>query len=129
MIYYDAKISANENALMENIIVGLGLNLIKFREVKLKYEQIYNFTHEKAQQEQPKEDKFTITLEQAYEILNSHPKDDFETIKKNYRKLAKEYHYDNLHSKELPPELLKIAQEMMKKINLAYEIIKETRGA
>ncbi|MEE6566336.1 molecular chaperone DnaJ, partial [Campylobacter coli] len=31
--------------------------------------------------------------------------------------------------KELPPELLKIAQEMMKKINLAYEIIKETRGA
>ncbi|EAL3859873.1 molecular chaperone DnaJ [Campylobacter coli] len=129
LIYYDAKMSANENALMENIIVGLGLNLIKFREVKLKYEQIYNFTHEKAQQEQPKEDKFTITLEQAYEILNSHPKDDFETIKKNYRKLAKEYHYDNLYSKELPPELLKIAQEMMKKINLAYEIIKETRGA
>ncbi|EAJ4464159.1 molecular chaperone DnaJ [Campylobacter coli] len=128
LIYYDAKMSANENALMENIIVGLGLNLIKFREVKLKYEQIYNFTHEKAQQEQPKEDKFTITLEQAYEILNSHPKDDFETIKKNYRKLAKEYHYDNLYSKELPPELLKIAQEMMKKINLAYEIIKETRG-
>lgn len=128
LIYYDAKMSANENALMENIIVGLGLNLIKFREIKLKYEQIYNFTHEKAQQEQPKEDKFTITLEQAYEILNSHPKDDFETIKKNYRKLAKEYHYDNLHSKELPPELLKIAQEMMKKINLAYEIIKETRG-
>lgn len=107
LIYYDAKMSANENALMENIIVGLGLNLIKFREVKLKYEQIYNFTHEKAQQEQPKEDKFTITLEQAYEILNSHPKDDFETIKKNYRKLAKEYHYDNLYSKELPPELLK----------------------
>lgn len=127
LIYYDAKMSANENALMENIIIGLRLNLINFREIKLKYEQIYNFTHEKAQQE-PKEDKFTITLEQAYEILNSHPKDDFETIKKNYRKLAKEYHYDNLYSKELPPELLKIAQEMMKKINLAYEIIKETRG-
>ncbi|EAI7659554.1 molecular chaperone DnaJ [Campylobacter coli] len=107
LIYYDAKMSANENALMENIIIGLGLNLIKFREVKLKYEQIYNFTHEKAQQEQAKENECTITLEQAYEILNSHPKDDFETIKKNYRKLAKEYHYDNLYSKELPPELLK----------------------
>lgn len=88
LIYYDAKMSANENALMENIIIGLRLNLINFREIKLK----------------------------------------FETIKKNYRKLAKEYHYDNLYSKELPPELLKIAQEMVKKINLAYEIIKETRG-
>ncbi len=128
LIYYDAKMSANENALMENIIIGLRLNLINFREIKLKYEQIYNFTHENTQQEQAKENECTITLEQAYGILNSHPKDDFETIKKNYRKLAKEYHYDNLYSKELPPELLKIAQEMMKKINLAYEIIKETRG-
>ncbi len=40
LIYYDAKISANENALMENIIIGLGLNLIKFREVKLKQEKL-----------------------------------------------------------------------------------------
>lgn len=40
LIYYDAKMSANENALMENIIIGLGLNLIKFREVKLKQEKL-----------------------------------------------------------------------------------------
>ncbi|EOG9632853.1 DnaJ domain-containing protein [Campylobacter lari] len=129
LIYYDKQMSANENTLMENIIIGLGLNLISFREIKIRYEQIYNFTHENTQQKQEKhQDEIKITLEQAYEILNSHPNDDFESIKKNYRKLAKEYHYDNLHSKELPPELLKIAQEMMKKINLAYEIIKQARG-
>ncbi|HEC1773858.1 DnaJ domain-containing protein [Campylobacter lari] len=129
LIYYDKQMSANENTLMENIIIGLGLNLISFREIKIRYEQIYNFTHENTQQKQEKhQDEIKITLEQAYEILNSHPNDNFESIKKNYRKLAKEYHYDNLHSKELPPELLKIAQEMMKKINQAYEIIKQARG-
>lgn len=61
-------------------------------------------------------------------ILQCQKADSNETIKRSYRKLAKEYHYDSLHSKELPEELLKIAQEMMKKINCAYEIIKEARG-
>nr|WP_262867662.1 DnaJ domain-containing protein [Campylobacter novaezeelandiae] len=61
-------------------------------------------------------------------MLQCQINDDFETIKKNYRKLAKEYHYDSLNSKEIPPKLLKIAQEMMRKINLAYEIIKQARG-
>lgn len=34
LIYYDKQMSANENTLMENIIIGLGLNLISFREIK-----------------------------------------------------------------------------------------------
>lgn len=68
---------------MENIIIGLGLSLISFREIKIRYEQIYNFTHENTQQKQEKyQDEIKITLEQAYEILNSHPNDDFESIKK-----------------------------------------------
>lgn len=38
LIYYDKQMSANENTLMENIIIGLGLNLISFREIKIRYE-------------------------------------------------------------------------------------------
>ncbi|WP_235685174.1 hypothetical protein [Campylobacter coli] len=68
LIYYDAKMSANENALMENIIVGLGLNLIKFREVKLKYEQIIILLMKKHSKNTTKRRQITITLEQAYEF-------------------------------------------------------------
>lgn len=39
--------SANENTLMENIIIGLRLNLISFREIKLRYEQIHDFNQKK----------------------------------------------------------------------------------
>lgn len=127
LAYFDKQMSDSENTLIESIIIGLGLNLIVFRELKIKYEQIYHFTS-KEQNRQKQENDSKMTLKQAYEILKSREDDSFETIKKNYRKLAREYHYDNLYSKELPPELLKIAQEMMKKINLAYEIIKEARG-
>lgn len=130
LIYFNKKMSANENTLMENIIIGLRLNLINFREIKLRYEQIYDFNQKNKQENHQKQEnkEFKITLEQAYEILQCQINDDFETIKKNYRKLAKEYHYDSLNSKEIPPKLLKIAQEMMRKINLAYEIIKQARG-
>jgi DnaJ like chaperone protein len=60
-----------------------------------------------------------------YEILESNENDDFDTIKKNYRKLAKEYHYDSISSKNLPQDMIDYANEKLKKINEAYEYMKE----
>ncbi|WP_246801784.1 hypothetical protein [Campylobacter sp. 2018MI34] len=54
LIYFDKKISANESTLMENIIIGLRLNLISFREIKLRYEQIYDFNQKKQTKKLPK---------------------------------------------------------------------------
>jgi len=59
-----------------------------------------------------------------YEILESNENDDFETIKKNYKRLAKEYHYDSLASKNLPQDMIDYANEKLKKINEAYEYVK-----
>lgn len=57
--------SANENTLMENIIIGLRLNLISFREIKLRYEQIYDFNQKNKQENHQKQEnkEFKITLE------------------------------------------------------------------
>ncbi len=63
-----------------------------------------------------------------YAILNSKPTDDFETIKKNYRELVKQYHYDKLASANLPKDLLDYAQERLKQINEAYDAIKNLKG-
>lgn len=67
-------------------------------------------------------------LSSYYEELDSKPEDSMEVIKKNYRKLIREYHYDSIASKDLPKDMLKFAQEKTQKLNEAYNAIKENRG-
>lgn len=63
-----------------------------------------------------------------YEILNSKPTDDLETIKRNYKELVKQYHYDKLASKNLPKDLLEYAENRLKEINEAYEALKKLKS-
>ncbi len=63
-----------------------------------------------------------------YEELESSPNDSFDIIKKNYRRLMKEYHYDSLISKGLPQDMLDYSEEKTKRLNEAYNAIKEKRG-
>jgi len=63
-----------------------------------------------------------------YDELESSSSDSFDTIKKNYRRLMKEYHYDSLISKGLPQDMLDYSEEKTKKLNEAYGAIKEVRG-
>ena len=57
----------------------------------------------------------------------SDPNNSDVEIKKQYYKLAKEYHPDTLVSKGLPDEFLKFANERLSIINEAYERILQHR--
>jgi DnaJ like chaperone protein len=70
----------------------------------------------------------TTSSNNYYEILNSKPTDDWETIKKNYRELVKQYHYDKLASKNLPKDILDYAEQRLKEINEAYDALKKLKG-
>jgi len=67
-------------------------------------------------------------MDAYYKELECTPNDSFETVKKNYRRLMKEHHYDSLVSKGLPKEMLEFSQEKTKRLNEAYAAIKEQRG-
>ncbi len=67
-------------------------------------------------------------LAKYYKTLESQPTDSMDVIKKNYRRLVKEYHYDSIASKNLPADMLKFAQEKTQSLNEAYNAIKEARG-
>ncbi len=64
-------------------------------------------------------------LDAYYEELECSPSDDFSVVKKNYRRLMKEHHYDSLVSKGLPKEMLEFSEEKTKRLNEAYTAIKE----
>ena len=67
-------------------------------------------------------------MQSYYEELESSPNDSFDIIKKNYRRLMKEYHYDSLISKGLPQDMLDFSEEKTKRLNEAYNAIKEKRA-
>ncbi len=67
------------------------------------------------------------SMDKYYEVLESSPSDSLEIIKKNYRRLMKEYHYDSIASKGLPADMIKFAEEKTKEVNEAYEAIKKSK--
>lgn len=68
------------------------------------------------------------SLDKYYEELESSRSDSFDVIKKNYRRLIKQYHYDSIASKDLPPDMVKFAEQKTQSLNEAYAAIKEARG-
>lgn len=67
-------------------------------------------------------------LDKYYKILGSTSNDEFSTIKHNYKKLIKEYHYDTISSKNLPQAMLQFAENKTKELNEAYAKIKEFKN-
>lgn len=71
----------------------------------------------------------TNDLEKYYKILDCSPEAEFKKVKRNYRKKAKKFHPDNVIGKGLPEEFVDFAEQEFKKINEAYEKIKEAKTA
>ena len=65
------------------------------------------------------------SISKYYEILQCDVDSSFDMIKKNYRTLIRQYHYDTLASKELPKDILDFAEQRSKNINEAYEVLKK----
>ncbi len=90
------------------------------------YRRSYQYNSYSGQRAQ--ESSSAQKMQEYYRELESKPEDSFESIKKNYRRLMKEHHYDSLVSKALPKEMLEFSQEKTKRLNEAYAAIKEQRG-
>ena len=60
-------------------------------------------------------------MNDPYQILNIPPTATDEEVKRAYRDLARKYHPDNYHDNPLAD----LAQEKMKEINEAYEVLSD----
>src|SRR5690242_6700064 len=68
------------------------------------------------------------TLTAAYQTLGVAPTASDAEIKTAYRRLMKENHPDKLVARGLPENMIKLAQEKVQQINVAYDAIKSARG-
>ena len=67
-------------------------------------------------------------LDDAYTALGLTPSASDADIKRAYRRLVGENHPDRLAAKGFPESMRQVAEERTREINVAYELIKESRG-
>ncbi|MGD9971559.1 MAG: TerB family tellurite resistance protein [Desulfatirhabdiaceae bacterium] len=72
--------------------------------------------------------KYVRDVDKYYTILGCTRSDSIDTIKKQYRKLASDYHPDKIIAKGLPEEFVKFANDKFKEIQEAYDAIKKEKG-
>lgn len=68
------------------------------------------------------------SLEDAYKALGVTPENTDQEIKRAYRKLMSQYHPDKLTGQGLPDDMVAMATEKTKEIQLAYDLIQKHRG-
>ena len=67
-------------------------------------------------------------LDKHYKVLNCSPDSSIDDIKRNYKKLVKEFHPDVIISKGLPEEFVEFASNRFREIQESYEKIQKERN-
>ena len=118
LAFIDKDFSPTEKMITEDIANALKIKTEDFNNLINTFEAFY------AQQASNK----AISLEKAYEILESNPSDDAATLKKNYRSLVKKHHPDIISGQGATQNIIDEATKKLQEINEAYELIKKDKG-
>ncbi len=110
-----------------NFFLAIGLGIINKDKYSQKNYSYRYYQHTNSNTNNNSYARATSSLDKHYETLESSPSDSMDIIKKNYRRLIKEYHYDSIASKNLPKEMQKFAEEKTKSLNEAYSAIKSAK--
>ena len=114
LAFIDDNYQPKQEKIILKIVKSLGIDMVIYRNIRNEFDP-EDITRDKDRE---------LTIEDCYKILNITPRDPFNVIKRNYRKLVRQYHYDSLISKDLPDDMLAFAEEKLKLINTSYDIIK-----
>lgn len=120
MALADGKLDNAELVLLEKIALHLGYNKAAFQQL---LDMVLNQAHFATGQPTS-----ATALADAYKALGVTEKNTNQEIKRAYRKLMSQYHPDKLIGQGLPEDMIAVATEQAKEIQVAYDLIKESRG-
>jgi len=122
LAYIDGDYSKEEENLIVRIVYILNIDFSIYKQI------ISEFEEDNSSSNSSTSNGTYLTIDECYVVLESTKNSTNQEIKKNYRKLVRQYHTDILLSKDLPSDMIKFAEEKLKQINMAYEKIKKYRG-
>ncbi len=130
----DGSMHPNEVSLLHEIAQKLGYSPQAFEQLLAMLQgqnQFYGGSYQHKQQHggytsdrQSSQD----SLQAAYQALGVKKNDTDASIKKAYRRLVREFHPDKLMGQGVPEDMIKIATERSQEIQVAYDLIKKSRG-
>lgn len=118
LAFIDQEFSETEGMITEDIANALGIERRDYEQLIAQFKAFY--AH-KAQE-------MGLGIEKAYALLRATPQEDFESIKKKYRALVKEYHPDILMGQGKEKSIIDAATAKLQEINAAYEMIKKEKN-
>jgi DnaJ like chaperone protein len=120
MALADGHFHPAEEALLTDLANQLGYDQAAFKHM---LDMVLNQSHFGGQQVNS-----ATALEDAYKALGVTKDSTDAEIKRAYRKLMSQYHPDKLMGQGLPEDMIAMATEQAKEIQLAHDLIKKTRN-
>ena len=115
----DGHFHPAEEALLIDIAARLGYDQASFRHLM---DMVLNQGHFSGQQADT-----ASALDDAYKALGVGKDSTDGEIKRAYRKLMSQYHPDKLIGQGMPADMVAVATEQAKEIQVAYDLIKKSR--
>jgi DnaJ like chaperone protein len=119
LAFIDGEFSKAEYMIIEDIANAIEIKRADLENIIAQFEAYVN----------NKKNQAKMDLAKAYEILEISQTASDEEIKKQYRKLVKQYHPDVITGQGANQETIDKATNKLQEINEAYEIIKTKKGA
>lgn len=120
MALADGHFHPTEEALLTSLAARLGYNQATFKQI---LDMVLSQSHFSGGQVNA-----AAALEDAYKALGITQENSDAEIKRAYRKLMSQYHPDKLIGQGMPEDMIAVATEQAKEIQLAYDLIKKNRG-
>jgi DnaJ like chaperone protein len=118
LAFIDKEFSSAERMITEDIANSLKIKAADFENMVSTFESFYA----------SQASSTALSLDKAYDVLESNSSDDDKTLKKNYRTLVKQNHPDIMSGRGESQTIIDQATRKLQEINEAYEIIKKSRG-
>jgi DnaJ like chaperone protein len=120
MALADGHFHPAEEALLAEIAARLGFDQAAFKHM---VDMVLNQSHFAGGQANT-----ASALDDAYKALGVTKESSDAEIKRAYRKLMSQYHPDKLMGQGVPEDMIAMATEQAKEIQLAHDLIKKTRN-
>ncbi len=129
MALADGKLDPQEKTILEQVSAQLGYSQAEFNRILDMVLSQASFSNGSRQQYTSGYQRSSADeLAEAYKALGVTEQSSNQEIKRAYRKLMSQYHPDKLMGQGVPEDMITVATEQAKEIQLAYDLIKKSRG-